>query len=93
MRRATREPERVYSKVWERQGIKGDLASFLGQSRHNFPSPNPIAPAGYPTATACGGGEDQNLNTKPSEPLVKSTFPGDWAIGMPRISRSSNVRK
>jgi Peptidase family M48 len=22
--------ERVYSKVWERQGIKGDLASFLG---------------------------------------------------------------
>ena len=22
--------ERVYSKVWERQGIRGDLASFLG---------------------------------------------------------------
>ena len=37
--------------------------------------------------------EAQNLSTKPSEPLVKSTFPGDWAIGTPRISRSSNVRK
>jgi hypothetical protein len=39
------------------------------------------------------GGEGQNLSTRASELLVKSTFPGDWAIGTPRISRSSNVRK
>ena len=39
------------------------------------------------------GREGQNLSTKPSEVLVKSTFPGDWAIGTPRISRSSNVWK
>ena len=48
---------------------------------------------GSPSSEADNRGEGQNLSTRPSEPLVKSTFPGDSAIGRPRISRSSNVRK
>lgn len=35
----------------------------------------------------------QNLNTNPSEVRVKSIFPGDSAIAMPRISRSLIVLK
>lgn len=75
--------------VWARRDWGVALSLSLPQSRLDSRD------VGEAAAWACQKSmkKGQNLSTKPSEVLVKSTFPGDWAIGTPRISRSSNVLK